>query len=77
MLADPKFMMEELKTLFDEYIGGIEDYVERGQAKSTLYDFLFHLKEMTPEYRELIEQRDILSLQLLEVKRQLEKESEI
>ncbi len=74
-MDDPKFMMEELKTLFDEYITGIENYVERSQARRVLYDFLFHLKEMTPEYKELIEQRDIISLQLLDIKRKLEKES--
>lgn len=84
MLADPKFLFEELKTLFDEYLVNVANVVKNEhyetdyeRARSVLYDFLFHIKEMTPEYKALIEKRDKLSLQIFEINKKLDQENEI
>ena len=84
MLDDPKFLFEELKTMFDEYLVNVDNTskdeyygTEYDRAKSVLYDFLFHIKEMTPEYKKLIEQLEDLNIQLMEVKRKLDYEKTV
>ena len=84
MLTDPKFLMKELKTLFDGYLVNVnnerkDEHYETDfeRSKSVLYDFLFHLKEMTPEYKALVELRDKLAIELFSIKKELEQEGVI
>lgn len=74
----------ELKKLIDEYTENLDcissdEYYETDcvRARNVLYNFLFHLTEMTVDYKELVKERDELNSELYALEQRIKKKGEV